>query len=73
MIDPTKYQTVQTVQTPGEWDRLAVALDVAMACDDLAQYRYLLIYGVEWCPLCTDPISGPAVTPSNSANTVPGK
>lgn len=48
---------------------LAFALDVAMACSDDAQYRYLTIYGVAWEPLCT--VEGIAlVTPSNTARTV---
>lgn len=77
MIDLSKYQTVTEVLAPGEYDTIAVALDVAMVvpgesddpswCMSLAEYRYLMLHGVAYVPVA---VAGHAVTPSTTARTV---
>lgn len=42
---------VDALVEPGTVYALAVAVDVAMACDDAARARYLAIWGVEWMPI----------------------
>jgi hypothetical protein len=46
----------QNVDTHADADtgytRLALALDIAMACDADARTAYAATYGIEWSPLC---------------------
>lgn len=76
-MDRTKYQTLDTCQTPGEYTALAVALDVAMACQGdecpcgCMSYRYHVLFGTAWVPVAI--ASGmPVVTESNRAGTMAG-
>lgn len=49
---------------------LAVALDIAMACDDAAQARYLAIWGVAYTPICNFDGERVGVTAGTVAKTV---
>lgn len=42
---------VFTKGNPNAITKLALALEIAMVCDDAARARYLTIYGVEWSSL----------------------
>ncbi len=60
------------VECEGGVTALALALDIAMACDDAAQARYATIYGVAWSPRIGTALRA-SVLPSTTACTVVGR